>query len=149
MHKVILIILSLTFCSGALSQNSTLSIEIISTINPSTMNQLSTNIQGINDTLSFSEKKQSSNPLWELVCYIIYFLVFFCLISCFCGCVSECCCHNREEGRHNYTPQHNTQAVVARPYVAKPVAKYNTKEAVIVQNDMVLYMKYDELRYDN
>ena len=149
MHKVILIILSLTFCSGALSQNSTLSIEIISTINPSTMNQLSTNIQGINDTLSFSEKKQSSNPLWDLVCYIIYFLVFCFLMGCFCFCVSFCCCTNREEERYNYTPQHNTQAVVARPYVAKPVAKYNTKEAVIVQNDMVLYMKYDELRYDN
>ena len=149
MHKVILIILSLTFCSGALSPNSTLSIEIISTINPSTMNQLSTNIQGINDTLSFSEKKQSSNPLWDLVCYIIYFLVFCFLMGCFCFCVSFCCCHNREEGRHNYTPQHNTQAVVVRPYVAKPVAKYNTKEAVIVKNDMVLYMKYDELRYDN
>lgn len=149
MHKVILIILSLTFCSGALSPNSTLSIEIISTINPSTMNQLSTNIQGINDTLSFSEKKESSNPLWELVCYIIYFFVFLFLIGCIRLCVSECCCPDREEERHNYTPQHNTQAVVVRPYVAEPVVKYNTKEAVIVQNDMVLYMKYDELRYDN
>ena len=148
MYKVF-IILTLTFCTCAFNPNSTLSIDIISTINPSNINQLSTNLRGINDTLSFSEKKQSSNPLWDLVCYIIYFLVFCFLMGCFCFCVSFCCCHNREEGRHNYTPQHNTQAVVVRPYVAKPVAKYNTKEAVIVKNDMVLYMKYDELRYDN
>lgn len=148
MYKVF-IILSLTFCTFAFNPNSTLSIDIISTINPSNINQLSTNLRGINDTLSFSEIKQSGFSLWDIVYYIIGFFVICFLIGCCCGCLQACCCPNREEDRYDYTPQTNTQAVVARPYVAQPVAQYSSAKAVIVQNDMVVYMKYDELRYDN
>ena len=116
--------------------------------NPTSFLPISTNLSYINEIHSFSEQKDS--PLRTMVHYLVGFIIFCLCVAFCCGCLSARCRMRNQPPSCDYSSQENTtetQVVVAEPIVL--VVQYQKQEAVIIQNDKITYLRYDELKYDN
>ena len=115
--------------------------------NPTSFLPISTNLSYINEIHSFSEQKDS--PLRTMVHYLVGFIIFCLCVAFCCGYLSARCPMRNQPPSYDYSSQENTttQVVVAEPIV--PVVQYQKQETVIIQNDKITYLRYDELKYDN
>lgn len=143
MNNPVLILLSLLSLTFSLERNTIFNIDIN---NQKNISQISSS--PINETFSFSETKD--NPLGNLIHFAVGFILFCLVAACCCGYISG---RIRARQVHYYSaPQEETTTQVVVPYQEEPDVPdvtYQKKEAVIIQNDMVAYLRYDELRYDN